>query len=56
MSPRSSKPAKKSQGPGPSPDVYVALLFVSVAALTFGCILLALELDAYGWALPGAGG
>ena len=43
---------KKSKGPPPAPDVYVALLFAALAAITTGCILLALELDAYGWQLP----
>ena len=50
MSPRSSK--KPPKGPAPTPDVYVGLLVVAVAALTWGCIMLALELDAYGWAMP----
>ncbi len=31
------------------PDVYVGLLFVSVAALIAGCIFLVLELGTYGW-------
>jgi hypothetical protein len=51
MSPRSSSP-KKPKGPPPDPDIYVGLLFVAVAALTCGCIMLALELNSYGWALP----
>jgi len=42
MSPRSSKP-------NPSPDVYVSLLFVSLAALISGCVLLALALNKYDW-------
>ena len=50
MSPRSSKKAK---GPAPAPDVYVALLFVAVASLIVGISLLALELNAYEWKLPG---
>lgn len=50
MSPRSSK---KSKGPAPAPDVYVALLFVAVASLIVGISLLALELNAYEWKLPG---
>lgn len=33
----------------PTPDVYVGLLFVAVAALITGCIFLALELNTYGW-------
>jgi len=53
MSPPSSKAAKKAAGPAPSPDVYVGLLFVAVAALSFGCALLAMELDKYEWMLPG---
>ena len=32
-----------------TPDIYVALLFISVVALTTGCIFLALELNSYGW-------
>ncbi len=46
MSPRGSK------GPEPQPDVYVGLLFVSVAALIAGCIFLALELGQYNWTMP----
>ena len=33
----------------PTPDIYVGLLFVSVAALIAGCIFLALEMSEYGW-------
>jgi hypothetical protein len=33
----------------PAPDVYVGLLFVSVAALITGIIFLTLELNSYGW-------
>jgi hypothetical protein len=54
MSPRSSN-AKKAKGPPAAPDIYVGLLFVAVAALCVGCTLLALELNAYGWALPTGG-
>lgn len=36
----------------PVPDVYVALLFVSTAALIAAITLLALELNKYDWALP----
>lgn len=36
--------------PAPQPDIYVGLLFVSVAALIAGCIFLALELNEYNWA------
>lgn len=32
-----------------TPDVYVGLLFVSVAALLTGCIFLVLELQSYGF-------
>ena len=35
----------------PSPDVFVSLLFVSVAALVVGISLLAVELKSYGWEL-----
>ena len=52
MSPRSSSP-RKVKGPPPSPDVYVALLFVAVASLVVGISLLAMELGAYNWAMPG---
>jgi len=51
MSKRSSKPAK-AKGPAPAPDIFVGLLFVAVAALITGCIFLAMELNAYEWALP----
>ena len=43
MSPRNSSK--------PSPDVFVSLLFVSVAALVVGISLLAVELKSYGWEL-----
>lgn len=36
----------------PAPDVYVGLLFVSVAALSTGITFLILELNKYDWALP----
>lgn len=56
MSRRNSKSGKEKQAPKATgtngPDIYVGLLFVSVAALTFGCVLLVLELNKYGWALP----
>lgn len=42
MSPQSSD--KKS-----GPDIYVGLLFVSVAALLTGCIFLIMELGKYNW-------
>lgn len=41
MSPQSSE--------SPPPDIYVGLLFVSVAALIAGITFLALELNAYEW-------
>jgi hypothetical protein len=52
MSPRSSS-SRKPKGPAAAPDVYVGLLFVAVAALCVGCALLAMELNAYNWQLPG---
>ena len=42
MSPPNSKPA---------PDVWVALLFVSTAALTTGIVFLVLQLNKYDWAM-----
>jgi hypothetical protein len=33
----------------PAPDVYVALLSVSLAALIMGVVMLVLELNKYGW-------
>lgn len=53
MSPRSSSAGKK--GPAPTADVYVALLFVAVASLVVGIVLLYMELNAYEFKLPGAG-
>ena len=44
MSPRSSDNA-------PSPDIYVALLWVSLAALLTGIVFLVLALQAYDWKL-----
>lgn len=35
----------------PAPDIYVALLFVSLSALITGTIMLVMELDKYGWQL-----
>ena len=47
--------AKKSGSTGPKtnpdPDVYVSLLFVSVAALLFGILFLVWELNNYAWTL-----
>jgi hypothetical protein len=51
MSPRSSSP-RKVKGPPAAPDIYVALLFVSVAALIVGCTLLMLEMNVYEWKGP----
>ena len=51
MSPRSS--SKKGKGTAAAPDVYVALLFVSVASLIVGICLMANELAVYEWKLPG---
>ncbi|MCY2967495.1 MAG: hypothetical protein NT069_28335 [Planctomycetota bacterium] len=51
MSPRSSSP-RKVKGPPPAPDVYVGLLFVSVAALIVGVTLLILEMGIYEWKMP----
>jgi hypothetical protein len=46
MSPRNSRtPAPES----PQPDIYVGLMFVSVAALITGIVFLLLELNRYGW-------
>ena len=42
MSPRSSSE-------GPAPDIYVGLLFVSLAALITGIVFLVRELTKYGW-------
>lgn len=52
MSPRSSDKKKKggkAKGATAPPDVYVALLFVSLAALLLGCVFLVQELQKYGW-------
>jgi hypothetical protein len=46
MSPRSSDS-------NPAPDIYVGLLFASLAALVTGIIFLVLELGKYGWAVAG---
>jgi hypothetical protein len=56
MSPRSSSPRKKGpKGPTAPPDVYVSLLFVSIAALIVGIVMLALGLNEYAWAVAGPG-
>lgn len=44
MSPRSSE--------NPQPDIYVGLLFVSVAALSVALIFLLTELYRYGYSFP----
>ena len=44
MSPRNSE--------SPQADIYVGLLFVSVAALTTALIFLLVELDRYGYSFP----
>lgn len=44
MSPRSSDNA-------PAPDIYVALLWVSLAALLTGILFLVLALNSYEWKL-----
>ncbi|MDA0283089.1 MAG: hypothetical protein O3B13_13370 [Planctomycetota bacterium] len=38
--------------PKPAPDVWVGLLFVSVAALSLGIMFLVFELNKYDWKLP----
>lgn len=43
--------APRSQDNSPAPDIYVSLLFVSLAALTTGIVMLVLELNKYGWKL-----
>lgn len=42
MSPRSSDSS-------PAPDIYVALLYVSLAALLTGIVFLVQALNSYGW-------
>ena len=44
MSPRSSE--------NPQPDIYVGLLFVSLAALTTALVFLLWELYRYGYSFP----
>lgn len=43
--------APRSTDNSPAPDVYVSLLFVSLAALIFGIVMLVLELNKYNWKL-----
>ena len=45
----SAKGAKKAKGQAADPDVYVAMLLVSVAALTCGIIFLVFECQKYQW-------
>jgi len=53
MSPRSSSSkTRKPQGPPPEADIYVGLLFVSVASLLTGILFLYFELDSYGFSTP----
>ena len=47
MSPRSSRSLPPDDSP--QPDIYVGLMFVSVAALITGIVFLILELNRYGW-------
>ena len=42
-------PPRSSEGSNPTPDVYVGLLFVSLAALITGITFLFLELGTYDW-------
>lgn len=57
MSPRSStsKPKKgaKVKTQAGNPDIYVGMLFVSVASLIAGISFLVFELYRYNWLLPG---
>lgn len=39
------------QNSKPAPDVWVALLFVSTAALTAGIAFLVMQLNKYDWAM-----
>ena len=48
MSSRSSSPSPKPTASA-TPDVYVGLLAVAVAALIFGITFLILELNKYDW-------
>lgn len=44
--------SQQGSDPKPTPDVWVGLLFVSVAALSLGIMFLVFELNKYDWALP----
>ncbi len=43
--------APRKTDDAPAPDIYVSLLFVSLAALIMGIVMLVLELGKYGWKL-----
>lgn len=43
--------APRNADNSPAPDIYVSLLFVSLAALITGIVFLVLELGKYGWKL-----
>ena len=43
--------AKKAKAQAADPDVYVAMLFVSVAALITGIIFLYIEISNYGFSI-----
>ena len=43
--------APRNPDNSPAPDVYVSLLFVSLAALIMGIVMLVLELNKYNWKL-----
>jgi len=52
MSTRSSKSkGKAATGESGGPNIYVGLLFVSLAALLTGIVFLILELNSYNWEL-----
>jgi hypothetical protein len=41
--------SRQTSSGSPQPDIYVGLLFVSVAALITGIVFLLLELNQYAW-------
>lgn len=54
MSTRSSKTKGKAPaGDAGGPNIYVGLLFVSLAALITGIVFLAMELSKYNWEVGG---
>lgn len=54
MSTRSSKSkGKAATGESGGPNIYVGLLFVSLAALLCGILFLVMELSSYNWELGG---